>query len=105
MHHKNVVVEKPRGTNGMRWNYYGDCPEADQKVGRSSWFFSKMKHYTHELVWDGNSHEPQVISRHKSLNAAERAMRRRNPHLYSRRWAEQHGMQDTGTFDRISEIE
>jgi|GEM_PF-7121682 len=49
--------------------------------------------------------DPEIMSYHRTFSGAERAFRRRNRHLYDRRFAEQHGMQNTGTFDRIMRLE
>lgn len=45
-----------------------------------------------------------VISRHRTLSGAQREYRRRNPHLFNRRWAEAHGYANAGTFDEIVEV-
>ena len=47
----------------------------------------------------------EIISRHRTLSGAQRAYRRRNPHLFNRRWAEAHGYANTGTFDEIVEVD
>ena len=44
---------------------------------------------------------PYIISRHRSIEAARRAHRRRNPWLYNRDWAARMGMTHSGSFDRI----
>ena len=45
-----------------------------------------------------------IISRHRTLRRAQEEYRRRNPHLFNRRWAEAHGYASTGTFDEIVEV-
>ena len=47
----------------------------------------------------------EIISRHRTLSGAQRAFRRRNPHLFNRRWAQAHGYGGTGTFDEIVEVD
>jgi hypothetical protein len=46
-----------------------------------------------------------VISSHRTLSGAQREYRRRNPHLFNRRWAEAHGYASAGTFDEIVEVD
>ena len=42
-----------------------------------------------------------VISRHRTLEAAERAHRCQNPWVYNADWARKHGMSGCGTFENI----
>lgn len=53
------------------------------------------------IYQDNKQVAPTVISRHRTLDAAITALRRRNPHLFDASYARRHGMERTGTFDRI----
>lgn len=44
---------------------------------------------------------PELVSKHWTLSGAQKAFRSRNRHLFDRAYAERHGYQNTGTFDRI----
>lgn len=46
-----------------------------------------------------------IISNHRTLSGANRSFRRNNRWLYDRRFAQQHGLQNAGTFDRIIQLE
>ena len=46
-----------------------------------------------------------ILSKHRTLSGAERAFRKRNRHLFDRRYAERMGMLNTGTFDEIVTID
>ena len=44
---------------------------------------------------------PETVSEHRTLAGAQKVFRARNRHLFDRAYAERHGYQNTGTFDRI----
>jgi len=48
---------------------------------------------------------PSIISSHRVLARAQAAFRRRNRHLFDSRFAQQHGMQNAGSFDVILELQ
>lgn len=57
-----------------------------------------------ETHHDGEIPNGEIISRHRTLSGALRSYRRRNPHLFNRKWAQAHGYANTGTFDEIVEV-
>jgi len=63
---------------------------------------NKVNEYLYAIV---NTAEVETtISRHRTERAARMAFRKRNPWLHNSRWAQDHGMQHSGTFDEIREI-
>lgn len=53
----------------------------------------------------GRDVPPQLVSRHWTYDGAMKAYRRRNRHLFDKKWAERHGMLNAFTFDRVFRVE
>ena len=59
------------------------------------------------VCYEGNGGvvAPDIISRHRTLDGARRAYRKRNWWLFDEEKAQRRGLSSTGTFDRIYELE
>lgn len=64
-----------------------------------------MYQLIHASAGDPRRVSYEVISNHRTLSGAERAFKKRNWWLYNRRRAQKMGYENTGTFDRVIEIE
>lgn len=59
-----------------------------------------MSREYYEVCYCGGPY-PEPVSKHWTLSGAQKSFRKRNRHLFDRAYAERHGYQSTGTFDRI----
>lgn len=71
--------------------------EEDEEEVQQQYYYAIAREITYG-VYD-------IISRHRNLEEAKRAHRRRNPWVYNDNWAQQHGMRGCGTFEHIYDLD